>query len=69
MNFDSNKQLFLTMKEFCFVCNIGMTKLRQEVLAGRIQTIPIGRRGVRIHRDEVMNWALRCRGEQAPGEE
>jgi len=66
---NNNVPLYLTRKEFCFLARIGITKLREEVLAGRIKTIPIGLRGVRIHRDELINWPRRCRGEQIPGEE
>ncbi len=70
-NFFNNNdvRLYLTRKEFCFLAHIGITKLREEVLAGRIKTIPIGLRGVRIHRDELLNWPRRCRGERIPGEE
>lgn len=62
-------QLLLTIKEYCHLMNIGQTKFRQEVRAGRIKTIPIGLRGIRIHRDELVNWPRRCRGERIPGEE
>lgn len=62
-------QLLLTIKEFCHLMNIGQTKYREEVRAERIKTIPIGLRGIRIHRDELVNWPRRCRGERIPGEE
>lgn len=62
-------QLLLTIKEFCHLMNIGQTKYREEVLAERIKTIPIGLRGIRIHRDELVNWPRRRRGERIPGEE
>jgi hypothetical protein len=68
MSFNVNEKALLTIKEFCFLCNIGYTKYREEVLAERIKTIPIGLRGVRIHRDEVVNWPKRCRGEAIFGE-
>lgn len=61
--------LLLTIKEFCHLMNIGQTKYREEVRAERIKTIPIGRRGIRIHRDELVNWPRRRRGERIPGEE
>jgi hypothetical protein len=67
--FNKNDRLYLTRKEFCFLAHIGLTKLREEVRAKRIKTHPIGLRGVRIHRDELLNWPRRCRGEQIPGEE
>lgn len=69
MCFNINDKILLTIKEFCFLCNIGYTKYREEVLEERIETIPIGLRGVRIHRDELLNWPRRCRGERIPGEE
>ena len=69
VNFTTSDKALLTIKEFCFLCNIGYTKYREEVVAERIKTIPIGRRGVRIHRNEVVNWPKRCRGEAIPGEE
>lgn len=65
----NNDQLLMTIKDFCHLMNIGQTKCREEVRAGRIQTIPIGLRGIRIHRDELVNWPRRCRGERIPGEE
>ena len=67
--FTEDDRLHLTIKEFCFKAHIGRTKYRQHVLARLIKTIPIGLRGVRIHRDELINWPKRCRGERIPGEE
>lgn len=69
MCFKVDGTIYLTIKEFCFLCHIGYTKYREEVKAERIKTIPIGLRGVRIHRDEIVNWPKRRRGEVIPGEE
>lgn len=66
---NNHDQLLLTIKGFCHLMNIGQTKYREEVKAQRIKTIPIGLRGIRIHRDELVNWPRRCRGERIPGEE
>lgn len=68
MCFNINEKILLTIKEFCFLCSIGYTKYREEVKAERIKTVPIGLRGIRIHRDEVVNWPKRCRGEKVEGD-
>jgi hypothetical protein len=67
MCFNYNEKLLLTIKEFCFLCHIGQTKFREEVKAERIKTIPIGRRGVRIHVDEVGKWIEYCKNRRRKG--
>jgi len=59
MSYETNDKVLLTIKEFCFACDIGYTKYREEVIAERITPIPIGLRGVRLHRDEVARWIER----------
>jgi len=68
MSFGNAEKALLTIKEFCYQCNIGYTKYREEVVAGRIETISIGLRGIRIHRDEISNWPMRCSMDQVEGE-
>lgn len=60
MNDEMQQKLLITIKEFCFACDISYSKYREEVLAGRITPIPIGLRGVRLHREEVAKWVERC---------
>ena len=67
--FNKKDRLYLTRKEFSYMAHIGLTKLGEEIREKRIKTHRIGLRGVRIHRDELINWPRRCRGEQIPGEE
>lgn len=59
MSYEDKGKVLLTIKEFCFACDIGYTKFREEVIAERITPIPIGLRGVRLHRDEVARWIER----------
>jgi predicted DNA-binding transcriptional regulator AlpA len=59
MNIETHQKLLLTIKEFCWLCNIGETKYHEEVNAERITPIPIGSRGIRLHRDEVAKWIER----------
>lgn len=68
MCFKLNEKIYLKIKEYCHLVNIGYTKYREEVKAGRIKTFPFGKRGILIHRDEIVNWPKRCRGEKVEGE-
>lgn len=56
MNLDPKNKLLLTYPEACALLSLGETKLREEVHAGRIHTVPIGPRGVRFPIEEVYRW-------------
>lgn len=56
MTLDPKDKLLLKYPEACDLLGIGETKLREEVHARRIHTVPIGRRGVRFPIEEVYRW-------------
>jgi excisionase family DNA binding protein len=69
MNLDPKQKLLLKYPEACALLGIGETKLREEVKAKRIRTVPIGIRGVRFPIEEIYRWKAERAKEQAESEE
>lgn len=69
MNLDPKEKLLLKYPEACALLGIGETKLREEVEAERIKTVPIGIRGVRFPIEEIYRWKADRAQEQRPVKE
>jgi excisionase family DNA binding protein len=69
MNLDPKLKLLLKYPEACALLGIGGTKLREEVKAKRIHTVPIGLRGVRFPIEEIYRWKAERAKEQGLVEE
>jgi excisionase family DNA binding protein len=52
---------WLTVREATHIAKCGPKTLRREIAAGRLRAARIGgRRDIRIHRDWIDEWLLRC---------
>lgn len=56
MQLDPKLKLLLKYPEACALLGIGETKLRKEVRDKRINTVPIGIRGIRFSIEEIYRW-------------
>lgn len=69
MNLDPKLKLLLKYPETAALLGIGVTKLREEVKAERIYTVPVGIRGVRFAIEEVYRWKAEREQERAKAKE
>jgi len=54
----SPKKLLFTIRESCLILNMGRSSLYRLVKAGRIKSVRIGNRGVRISIHELEQFSL-----------